>query len=445
MSALLKASDTCDCDRVANPSLRAPFKYLLGEQSFAALYIDIVGNQGSLSLGASPKSILTMIDGLTNWAEAVPIADQSAPTVAQAVYTEWISRYCVLEQLHSDRGVQFEFAVFAKLCAVFGTDKTRTTPYRPQANAKCERFNRTLISMLPRAVQKRSFDWEPLLSPVLQAYLSTISETTGFMPYRLTFGREMRLPIDLGTPLSEPPRDICTMAAEVAKNLEWSYQIAREMIGFGHRLAESRYNERIVEKQYMPGSLVRVAQHTHLYGVLSKLNPKFSGLFEILEVRGPTLTLRKLDTNKLFTASHDAVRASTLSRPEVSLQPEPLSEPPNTQNAESSAEDLEIGRVENLRLFADDEWLPPSASQIPSLTDLDVTPPFGVSIPLSRMQLTVCPQRNVCLCARFAFAESSAVPLPSQSSVASVPLSQSLAPAINLSSPRLPRIDGKFE
>ena len=147
----------------------------------------------------------------------------------------------------------------------------------------------------------------------------------------------MRLPIDIGTPLPAPPRDIRTMAGEVAENFEWSYQIAREIIGIGHRRAESRYNERIVEKQYKPGSFVRVAHNTHLYGVRSKLNPKFSKLCEILEVRGPTLTLRKLDTNKVFTASHDSVGVSTLSRPEVPLQAEPPAEPPNTQNTESSA------------------------------------------------------------------------------------------------------------
>ena len=50
----------------------------------------------------------------------------------------------------------------------------------------------------------------------------------------------MRLPNDLVTPLPEPPQNICTMAAEVAENLEWSYQVAREIIGFGHRGAESR-------------------------------------------------------------------------------------------------------------------------------------------------------------------------------------------------------------
>ena len=68
------------------------------------------------------------------------------------------------------------------------------------------------------------------------------------------------------------------MAAEVAENPEWSYLIAREIIGFGHRRAESRYNERMVEKQYKPGSLGRVQQHIHPYSVPSKLNPKFSGL-----------------------------------------------------------------------------------------------------------------------------------------------------------------------
>ena len=124
------------------------------------------------------------------------------------------------EQLHSDRGVQFESAVFAELCSAFGIDKTRTTLYRPQANGKCEQFNRTLVSMLRRAVQKRPYDWEPLLAPVLQAYRSTVSEATGFTPFRLAFGREMRLPIDLGSPLPEPPSDIRTLAAETAEDLK---------------------------------------------------------------------------------------------------------------------------------------------------------------------------------------------------------------------------------
>ena len=91
------------------------------------------------------------------------------------------------------------------------------------------------------------------------------------------------------------------------------------------------------------------------------------------------MTLRKLDTNNVFTVSLDSLRASTLSRTVVSMQAEPFAELKNTLNAESSAKHLEIGRVENLRMFADDVWLPSSASQIPFLIDLDLTPPFVVS------------------------------------------------------------------
>ena len=54
-----------------------------------------------------------MINGLTGWAEAVPIEDQSAATVARAVYADWIARYGVPEQLHFVRGLQFESALFA--------------------------------------------------------------------------------------------------------------------------------------------------------------------------------------------------------------------------------------------------------------------------------------------------------------------------------------------
>jgi len=220
VSAFVKSCEVCDRDRSSNPSPRVHLSHLPADQPFGALYIDIVGGQGSLSLGASPKSILTMIDGLTGWAEAVPIVDQRALTVARAVYSEWIARYGVPEQIHWDRGVQFESAVFAELCKSFGIDKTRTTPYRPQANGKCERFNRTLVSMLRRAVQKRPYDWEPLLAPVLQAYRSSVSQATGFTPHRLAFGREMRLPVDFGTPLPEPPRDVRTYANDLAEDLE---------------------------------------------------------------------------------------------------------------------------------------------------------------------------------------------------------------------------------
>lgn len=105
----------------------------------------------------------------------------------------------------------------------------------------------------------------------------------------------MRLLINLGTTLPDLPRDIRTLAAVIANDFEWFYRIARETIGFGQQRVETRYNDRTVEKLYRPGTLIRVIQHTHLHGVLSKLNSKYSGFCKVLEIRKQSLTLLELD------------------------------------------------------------------------------------------------------------------------------------------------------
>ena len=142
--------------------------------------------------------------------------------------------------------------------------------------------------------------------------LLTPSESTGFTPARLVFGREMRLPVDIGTPLPELPRDIHTYANILSEDLEWAYKVAREVIGTQHKCAETRYNDHVVERLFKPGVFVRVLQHRWNYGSPAKLVPHYSGLCEVLAVRGPILTLRELDTRREFTTNHDAVRLSSL-------------------------------------------------------------------------------------------------------------------------------------
>ena len=125
----------------------------------------------------------------------------------------------------------------------------------------------------------------------------------------------MRCVVDLATPLPEPPRGVQTYAAKLAKDLEWSYKVAREIIGHGHKRAEDRYNERVVKRGYQPGRLMRILLNARSRNVLSKLDTQYSSLCEIVEVRGALLTLSELDTQRIFRANHDSVRRSTIARP----------------------------------------------------------------------------------------------------------------------------------
>ena len=94
----------------------------------------------------------------------------------------------------------------------------------------------------------------------------------------------MRLPVDFGAPLFDLARDTRTLAAEITDVIEWAYRVARESIGQGHKRAKSRYNERVVSKQFKPGTLVRVLLHSYPAGVSSKLKHRYLGLCEVIKI-----------------------------------------------------------------------------------------------------------------------------------------------------------------
>ena len=66
------------------------------------------------------------------------------------------------------------------------------------------RVIRTVNGMLSKVVGDNQKDWDEKLPGVMMAYNSAVHESTGFKPYFLEHGREMRLPVDLvATPIPD--------------------------------------------------------------------------------------------------------------------------------------------------------------------------------------------------------------------------------------------------
>ena len=60
--------------------------------------------------------------------------EPKAPTVATKLIEEFVARFGVPLELHSDQGREFESAVFREMCSLLGVKKTQTTPYHPRSN-----------------------------------------------------------------------------------------------------------------------------------------------------------------------------------------------------------------------------------------------------------------------------------------------------------------------
>ena len=102
--------------------------------------------------------------------------------------------------IHSDQGREFENNLMQELCLLCGAHKTCKTPYHLTSDGLVERFIRTLLMMLAMFAGEHRDDWDYLLPAVIMAYRSNVHESTGFRPYRLMFGEECTLPMDVGLP-----------------------------------------------------------------------------------------------------------------------------------------------------------------------------------------------------------------------------------------------------
>ena len=246
------------CIRRKTPTnMKAPLVSITTSQPLELVCLDFLTLERSKG---GFEYVLVMTDHFSRFAMAIPTKNMTAKTTAEVFYQNFIVHYGTPQKIHSDQGANFESKIIQELCSLLGMQKSRTTPYHPMGNGQCERFNRTLISMLGTLNPDEKQDWKSYIKPIVQAYNCTRQDSTSFSPFYLMFGREPNLPIDVM--FDNIPHVENTSKSKYIESLrnrlKFSHDLASKYIQASQERQKKNYDVKIKSSVLNPGDLVLV-------------------------------------------------------------------------------------------------------------------------------------------------------------------------------------------
>ena len=98
----------------------------------------------------------------------------------------------------SDKGRQFDSQAFRDFCLGLGIKNQFSSPGHPQVNGQTEVTNRTLLKIIKTKMDDAKGAWPEELPNVLWAYRTTAKTPTGETPFKLTYGIEAVILVEVG-------------------------------------------------------------------------------------------------------------------------------------------------------------------------------------------------------------------------------------------------------
>ena len=155
------------CLRRKTPPHVAPLQPIHVTQPLELVHMDYLSLEPSKG---NIENVLAITDHFTRYALAYPSKTQTAQATARILWDNFIRHFGFPEKFISDQGRNFESDLIKELCKIAGVQKLHTTPYHPQGNGQCERFNSTLCNMLGTLSEEEKSDWKTFLGCMTHAY-----------------------------------------------------------------------------------------------------------------------------------------------------------------------------------------------------------------------------------------------------------------------------------
>uniref|UniRef100_A0A2N9F1K7 Uncharacterized protein n=1 Tax=Fagus sylvatica TaxID=28930 RepID=A0A2N9F1K7_FAGSY len=203
-----------------------------------------------------------------------------------------ICRFGIPRVLVSDNGKQFDNPRFKQFSQELGIHNHYSSPGHPQANGQVEVTNRSLLKLIKTRLEGAKGLWPEELPSILWAYRTTVRIPTGETPFRMTFGSEAVVPVEIGlTTLRTSIYDEQKNEEQLRLNLDLTDEVREtaeaRMKRYQEKMAR-HYNSKVKPRQLSVGDLVlrkvTLATRNPSEG---KLGPNWEGPYKVIEIRRP--------------------------------------------------------------------------------------------------------------------------------------------------------------
>ena len=249
----------------------------------------------SIDLAYLPKDdmgyqyFLLIGDIFSKFVQAVPLKDQTAPTIVDALLRNWIYLHGSPFYLLSDQGTNVDGEVMAAICNKLGIEKRRSSAYHSQGNGFAERNIRTVKDLLRAALLHRHLPqtkWRSILPGVVFALNASESKAIRCVPYNVVFGRCAVLPQDITFDNSIPSRFDEMLPAEfeyvTSSTLTDIFSHVIEALEISKQKMQDQYNRKLHFIDYSEGQQVWLKVKHYKTGENRKLAPRRDGPWTII-------------------------------------------------------------------------------------------------------------------------------------------------------------------
>ena len=178
--------------------------------------------KGPLPSAGKNCYFLSVIDEYSRYPFCFPCPDTSSDTVIRCLESIF-GLFGSCNYVHSDRGSSFMSKKLKDFLLGKGIASSRTTPYHPQGNGQCERYNGIIWRSIKCALKSRQLplkSWEVVVPNALDSIRSLLCTATGESPHSrfLTFTRRSSHGKSLPKWMSEPGPVLLRKFVRTSKN-----------------------------------------------------------------------------------------------------------------------------------------------------------------------------------------------------------------------------------